>query len=287
MVETLVGLGWLLVALAVVLYGLGRVRARRRAQDRWGAAAEDTSYEAEEAVRPARLALRRRRFLPWLLAAAAALSIHFVVGWSYPLVIAAGLIAGLLGGQLEAWYATRRAARIELQLADAIDLMIGAVSAGAGVSAALAGALRESHAPLREQLEDVSGRIRLGDDPQAALLGLAARVPLETFQLFASALSVHWETGGNLAPTLANVGRTIRDRVEIARRIQSNIAQSQLSTVAVLGVTYFLALVVWRSNPDQTALFVNSTIGQWMVAGTALLQAVGIVWMAAMSRPRF
>ena len=95
--------------------------------------------------------------------------------------------------------------------------------------------------------------------------GLVERVPLETFQLFSSALAVHWETGGSLAPILANVGRTIRDRIEISRRVQSNIAQSQVSTVAVLGLTYFIAVIVWRTNPGQTRLFLSrsSASGWW------------------------
>ena len=109
----------------------------------------------------------------------------------------------------------------------------------------------ESRRPLRPQLEEVVGRIRFGDDPRTVYHGLTERVPLETFLLFASALSVQSETGGSLAPTLASVGRTIRDRIEIARRIRSNSAQSEVSTLAVMLLTYFIALVVWRTNPEQ------------------------------------
>ena len=163
--------------------------------------------------------------------------------------MAVGLIVGLLAGQLESYLAVRRTARIETQLADAIDLMVAALGAGAGVADALENAMGESGRPLRPQLEEVVGRIRFGDDPRTVYYGLTQRVPLETFLLFASALSVQAETGGSLAPTLASVGRTIRDRIEIARRIRSNSAQSEVSTLAVMMLTYFIALVVWRANP--------------------------------------
>ncbi len=113
------------------------------------------------------------------------------------------------------------------------------------------------------------------------------RVPLETFLLFSSALSVQSETGGSLAPTLASVGRTIRDRIEIARRIRSNSAQSEVSTLAVLLLTYFIALVVWRTNPEQMGQFLATSVGQWAVAGTILMQAAGLVWMSFISRLRF
>jgi Flp pilus assembly protein TadB len=86
---------------------------------------------------------------------------------------------------------------------------------------------------------------------------------------------------------LAGVGRTIRDRIEIARRIRSNSAQSGVSTLAVMLLTYFIALVVWRTNPQQMNQFLATTFGQWAVAGTILLQALGLVWMSFISRLRF
>jgi Flp pilus assembly protein TadB len=90
-----------------------------------------------------------------------------------------------------------------------------------------------------------------------------------------------------LAPTLAIVGRTVRDRIETARRIRTNIVQSQVSTVAVLAITYLLALVVWRNSPGPMEQFVRSNLGGLFVAGSIVLQAAGIVWMNAISRVRF
>ena len=71
------------------------------------------------------------------------------------------------------------------------------------------------------------------------------------------------------------------------RRIRSNSAQSEVSTLAVLFLTYFIALVVWRSNPEQMHEFLDTKIGQWAVAATILLQAVGLVWMSVISRMKF
>src|SRR5438093_759703 len=83
--------------------------------------------------------------------------------------------------------------------------------------------------------------------PLAVLRALERRVPLETFRLFGAALAVHWEVGGSLAPILATVGRAVRDRIELARRINSLTTQARLSIGAVLGTTYFVALAVWRN----------------------------------------
>ena len=61
-------------------------------------------------------------------------------------------------------------------------------------------------------------------------------------------------------------------------------AQSEVSTLAVLLLTYFIALVVWRTNPEQMGQFLATSVGQWAVAGTILMQAVGLVWMSFISR---
>ena len=287
MVESLLLFGLLLLGLGVIASAWRNARSRALARGRMESSAEVAGPAAPEPVPAARSFLVRHRFLPWIVGLLTAGALHFALGWHPPFVIAVGLIVSLLGGQLESYLAARRTARIEAQLADAIDLMVAALGAGAGVTDALENAMAESRPPLRPQLEELVGRIRFGDDPRTVYHGLTQRVPLETFLLFASALSVHSETGGSLAPTLASVGRTIRDRIEIARRIRSNSAQSEVSTVAVMALTYFIALVVWRANPEQMSQFLATVPGQWAIATTILLQAAGLAWMSFLSRLRF
>ena len=111
-------------------------------------------------------------------------------------------------------------------------------------------------------------------------------MPLETFLLFSSALSVHWEVGGSLAPTLATVGRTIRDRIEISRRIRAMTTQARVSIISVLGVTYFIAAVMWFNDPDRMQGFLSTNVGSFFVATAVMMQALGIVWSAHLSRCR-
>jgi len=230
---------------------------------------------------------RKYLWAPWLIGLLVTAVLYFGLRLAPAYAIAPGFLIGLLGGEVERQRVLRIEARIESQLADAIDLMVGALQAGAGVTAAIESATRETRWPLQPQLAEVLGRIRLGDDPQAVLRGLTRRVPLENFVLFATTLSVHWEVGGSLAPTLSTVGKAIRDRIELARRINSLTAQARASVVAVLLATYFIAVVIWRNNPERMAGFLNTQIGAYLVAFAVLMQAVGIVWSAAASRIRY
>ncbi len=285
MFEATVILGWL-VAVALMAAGWQAMRRRELARQRLAETGETVTPRLPT-VRGGRRLRRRWILVPWLGAAMVVGMAWLFFGVTAPYLVAIGLMVGLLGSQLEAFAAKQVEARLETQLADSIDIMIGAVGAGGSVSAAIEAAMVESHRPLRPYLEEMAGRIRLGDDPDEVFRSLAERIPLETFLLFTSAMSVHWEVGGRLTPTLTVVGRTVRDRIEIARRIRSNSVQSQVSTIAVIGLTYFIALIMWRNGPDRMQEFLTSLVGTWLVAGSLMLQAIGIVWMNLISKPRF
>ncbi|MEL6105426.1 MAG: type II secretion system F family protein [Planctomycetota bacterium] len=286
--QTTLIVGWLGVT-ALVAAGYGTLRRRELAWQRFSES-DDAANLAESESGPVIGTRRLRRrwiWVPWVLGVVASLLVLFVAQLSFPYVLSVGLLVGLLASQFEAYIFARHAAKLERQLADAVDIMIGAVGAGASVGSAIDAAITESRAPLKPYLEEVAGRIRLGDDAAEVFRSLAERVPLETFLLFSSALSIHWEVGGKLTSTLTTVGRTIRDRIEVARRIRSNTAQSQFSTLAVISLTYFVAAVVWRNDPQRMEEFVRTTVGSWFVAGSVLLQAVGIAWMNWISKPKF
>lgn len=225
----------------------------------------------------------RHALLPWVFAAAVGIAL-LVGGIRLPFAGAGSLILGILGSLVESTRFERRCAKIENQLADSIDLMIGSLRAGAGLSEGLDAAERETEWPLKGQLEIVTGKIRLGQDPQRALRLLAERVPLESFRLLTLTLSVQWETGGSLAPTLSSVAKTIRDRLELSRRIEAQTTQARVSVISVLAISWFVGLLMWRSDPDRMEQFLATTFGANAVGGSMALQAVGLIWMSKMSQ---
>ena len=288
---------WLTIGLVVV--ATYRLHARRlQSLDRFAEGTEawpstfDPVIESSAGAGAVRLTSARRLarrwiWAPWVVGGGVALTMWSITGWPIQYILAIGAVVSLLLSQVESLFHTRHVAKLERQLADAIDIMVGAVSAGAALGPAIESATAETDRPLKPYLQEISGRIRLGDDPSAVFRSLADRVPLETFLLFTSSLAVHYEVGGRLAPTLATVGRTIRDRIEVTRRIQSNIAQSQFSTFAIIGLIYLIAVIVWRNGPEPMREFVTSSVGSWAVAGSIILQAVGIFWMNLISKPKF
>ncbi len=267
-------------------------RARRLADERlaWligAATAADAAETTAAPTRKIRTFPPRYKFAPGGAGLIAGAALWLVVGVPVEISAAAGFLVGVIAHLIEDHRGEQQAALIESQLASAIYLMVGSLRAGASLLAAFESALEEIGPPLRPYFQEVAGRIRLGDDPRSAVSDLQVHVPLETFRLFATSLAIHWEVGGSLATTLSTVGQTVRDRIELSRRVRAQSVESHASVAVVLGIAYILGFLMWRTNPDRLEAFVATSIGSLVVAGVIALQAVGLIWMARLNRSTF
>lgn len=247
-------------------------------------------HEADTDARPVldkeRPFASRHYFLPWLVVTPIGLSLGWIWLWPWNIVIGLVIVAGFIGTEIDAWIYGWNLSRMESQLADAIDVLVASVSSGASLQASLRQASEYSPMPLRGELAEMVARLRLGDSPPDVFDLLRQRVPTETFRLFATTLTVNWTVGGELAETLAAIGSTIRDRLAIARQIRTLSTQGTLTTLTVLAVVWFMAAMMWQSDPPRFAAFLQSDVGSWLVAASLFLQGVGVALVSRISRPK-
>ena len=278
-------LAWVGGALALLLGGrplIDLVSRRRRALERLATRRADP-IRALRDVDPEPL-LVQRVVPPWIAAAVAFVALRFLTQVDVAIALACAVMAWTLVRLGLDWAYRRRVGVIESQLADAVDLMASSVRAGTGVVEAMEGAAEEARRPLGPELEELVTRLRLGEEPARALRSFAQSVPLELVRLLTFALAVHWQAGGSISDALTSVSRSTRDRIAIGRRMRAQSTEAQLSALGVLGITYLLALVMWRSDPDRFLGFVRTSYGSFVVAGTIALQAVGLLWMSKLTR---
>jgi tight adherence protein B len=281
---------FVVLLLGAIFYLWYAQRLRRLALERLDdmlGKAREAEVETTETPRTVRVFPRRYRSLTYAAGVVAWLALWLLVG--LPLVVSAaeGVLIGVLAYLVEDHYADQQSMLIEAQLAASIYLMVGSLRAGASLLAAFESALEEVGAPLRPYFQEVAGRIRLGDDPKSCVNDLQVYIPLETFRLFATSLAIHWEVGGSLATTLSTVGQTVRDRIELSRRVRAQAVESQASVAVVLVMAYALGFLMWRTNPDRLEGFVRTAIGTSLVAIVIMLQAVGLIWMSKLNRSSF
>lgn len=273
---------------AAMGYALHRMLLTARVEERLTEQVdkEKEAQKAHEVPKP-RKAIRWTLAAPWVLAFVSFFVISWATNLSTILTVAMVIVVLMISAMTESWWYEQQLIKLEMALADAVDLMVSSLHAGASVLVAVDRAADEASPRLQSLLEEMVARIRFGDDPHVVFESVTARVPLESFRLFTLSLGVHWEVGGSLAPVLASIGRTIRDRIEIARRTRAMTTQARVSIITVLAVTYLIGLGMYQMNPERVSKFISSDIGQYVIAGSLVLQAIGALWISRLAKPKF
>ena len=263
-----------------------RGQVRRRLQAPVIGLVDDTAstQAARPVAPPVQTIFRRYRAVPWIVAAIVGIVCYFVFSFMAVYCVTIAVMVFVMMAQVESTLVEKKKAKIDNQLADALDQMISAIRAGGSVMAAMERAAEEGKPPLKTEFQSSLGLIRYGDDSASVMRRLMERVPLESFRLFAITMAVHFEVGGSLAPTLAIVAGIVRDKIEIAGRIRSLTAQSRASTITLVILTYGIAILMWYHDPPGVKEFVTSTAGSIFVAGSMIGEAVGFVWLSAMAK---
>jgi tight adherence protein B len=190
------------------------------------------------------------------------------------LALAAG--GGALPGVALAWMRTRRLARLRAQLPDAVMLVAGALRAGSSLPQSIAQAARELPPPAGREFDLVVREQRLGVGLDASMSGLERRAPLEDVTLFAAAVRIAQESGGNLAETLERLAETLRRKAAVEGKIDALTAQGRLQgwVMTALPVIVGAALVV--IEPQAMRPLWVTWQGWAVCAGIVALLALGL-----------
>jgi len=278
----------LAVGLAALVFGLRGALARRRATARLArVTVAEEDVELEDVRDFGDESLVRRRVWPiWAAGIGTLVVTLFLVRFAVPLSVALSFFAGVVAWRLEERRLEQLIVKLESQLADAIDLVIGSVRAGGTIVDAMAHSADRVLDPVGGAFRDLVERLRIGQNPREVLTAFRERIPLDSFRLFTFTVGTNWEGGAGHANALSSVGRAVRDRVALRRRLRTQTVETELSVVGVLALTYGLAYLVAHSSTIDFMSFAKSPLGQSVVSTILFMQAVGIVWVQRISKIR-
>ena len=238
---------------AAVWYGARGAVARRRATARLARHRDEVEVERlelEAEMEEGRVAsvLERRAWPLWVGGLGAFALGHLAFGLTPVVAFALGVFGGVIGWRLEERRVDRLALKLETSLADAVDLVVSSVRSGGTIVDAIGQAAERTDGIVGDELTEVVERLRIGQSARDVLAELRARIPLDSFRLFTFTIGTNWEGGAGHAHALSSVGRAIRDRVALRRRLRTQTVETEVSVVGVLALTYGLAYLVAHSS---------------------------------------
>ena len=201
--------------------------------------------------------------------------------WIGPL---AALAVLWLISSLVAEAARQRAWRFENRLVDAIDLAVGALSAGQNPADALASAAEGALEPVKSELRDLASQLRASVPIERAVRRMVLRYDSEGVRIFTQLLIAKWEVGGPLAPALQAVTKTMRHGLRLRGQLHTHIAGAQTSAIVVSILPYLIVAIFLWKRPEALASVWRLPWGPQLFASAILLQVAGFVWLRRILR---
>jgi tight adherence protein B len=187
-------------------------------------------------------------------------------------LLAVGAAPGLALG----WMRRRRLRRLAAQLPDAVMMVSGALRAGSSLPQAIAQAARELPAPAGREFDLVVREQRLGVGLDASMAHLERRAPLEDVTLFAAAVRISQETGGNLAETLERLAETLRRKFAIEGKIDALTAQGRLQGWVMAVLPLAVAAALFAIEPEAMRPLLTTWQGWAVCVLVVALEALGL-----------
>ncbi len=193
------------------------------------------------------------------------------------------VVGAVAGGAAPVLYVRRRRQQrimaFEEHFPEAVDLLTRAIRAGHPLSAGMKMVAEEAPEVVASEFQQAFEEQRYGLPFQDALMGIPDRVDLMDVRIFATAVLVQREVGGNLAEILDKLAQTIRARFAIRRQLRTYTAQGRLSGYILGGLPIVVGLVIFLVNREYMMTLFTSGIGRLMVLAAMILQIFGYLWI--------
>lgn len=183
--------------------------------------------------------------------------------------------------------ARRRQKAFEAQLAEAIDMMVGALRAGYGFLQAMESVAKEMSAPTREEFGMVLEKVNVGTPPVEALQELPERIPSYDLDMFVTAVTVQRSVGGNLAEVLENIAETVRERRRIRAEVHAITTGPRVSSYILGLFPLGLMLFFMTTDDNYRQIMTQEMIGKMMLGFAGVWSLIGFALSTAVSKVEY
>ncbi len=178
--------------------------------------------------------------------------------------------------------AGRRQKMFTQHFANALDIIVRGIKSGLPVGECLAIIGRESPGPVGEEFRMMVEGQKIGLTMDEILRRGIERIPTPEYKFFAIVLTIQQQTGGNLADTLENLSRVLRERKKLRDKIKALSSEAKASAAIIGALPFFVMLAVQVLTPDYLVPLFTEPGGQKALIGAGLWMLMGMLIMRKM-----
>jgi tight adherence protein B len=191
-------------------------------------------------------------------------------------------VAGALPAGYLYWLKSRRMARFERQLPEALELVSRALRAGHAFSVGLKLVGDEAADPIGIEFRRVFDEVSMGVALPQALQNMTDRLNCVDLRFFVTSVLVQRETGGNLAEIIDSLAGIIRKRFELLLKVRALSAEGRFSAIILCALPLVVGGVLFKVNPEYMLTLFTDPMGQNMVMVGSFLMVTGAIIMKRM-----
>jgi tight adherence protein B len=203
-------------------------------------------------------------------------------GWTPLMALFLGSATGLgLPHQYVSRLIEKRVKAFVSTFPDALDLMVRGLRSGLPVTETLGIIASEIDGPVGEEFRLVSERIKIGKTIDQSFQETAERLGTPEFQFFCITLNIQRETGGNLAETLSNLSKVLRQRAQMKLKIKAMSSEAKASAYIIGALPFAVFAMMCLVNYKYISeFFVFDPAGVFGLTALQLAGLGGMIWMA-------
>ena len=188
------------------------------------------------------------------------------------------------------WYLLRRMAqrrrlKIEDQLADAMVMLANAVRAGLSLAQSLDVLAAQCPKPISTEFRQIVGEYNMGKPLEQTLQDARVRLRSENFALFAAALLASHQSGGRLNEVVERIAQSVLELQRLERKVIAETAQARKSAVYMAIAPFFILVVYYFVDPENTTLLFKQGAGHVILAVALTLNLIAYFWARLILNP--
>lgn len=195
-----------------------------------------------------------------------------------------GFLVGLLG--LPRWYLThlgkKRMLRFINEFPNALDVIVRGIKSGLPLNDCLRIIANEAQEPVKSEFRLIVEAQTLGLSLTDAATKLYERMPCAEANFFGIVLAIQQKTGGNLAETLANLSRVIRERRKMRDKIKAVSMEAKASAAIIGSLPPAVAGLVYVTSPGYMDALFYTNAGRIALVGCGVWMLIGVLVMRKM-----
>ncbi len=165
---------------------------------------------------------------------------------------------------------------------DAVDVIVRGVKAGLPLLDCIKMIALEAPEPLKSEFRVILETQAIGMPLGEACGKLYERTPLPEANFFGIVVAIQQKAGGNLSEALGNLSRVLRDRKKMKAKIQAMSQEAKASAGIIGALPIAVMTLVYLTSPQYISLLFTTSIGNMMLAASAVWMAMGVMVMKKM-----